>query len=162
MAARDSLMARAARIQEVNRMSTVSLDLVEQARARLRELERGDDEADELGERVELQPGDYFLGRWRSDALVMRTRDGEAVPVFGLWDFDGRRRFHYKSAALVAEIDAFKPAVGDTVAIVRGQDVQFEKDGEQRRMHRYAVRVKPNSEPLPEGGAPEGDDDVPF
>jgi hypothetical protein len=87
----------------------------------------------------------------------MRTKEGEAILVFALWDTDGRHRFHYRNAALVTEIDASRPDVGDEIVIVRGEDVEFEKAGETRTMHRYAVRVKPSPDPLP-GGASDHDE----
>lgn len=135
-------------------------DLLEQARARLRELEEQDADFDELGDRVELAPGDYFRGRFRGEATMV-NKEGERIPVVALWDTDGRQRFHYRNAGLVAELDAAKPYVGDEIVIVRGEDVEFEAQGEQRRMHRYAVRVKPSSEPPPGGAAAAPDDDEP-
>jgi hypothetical protein len=136
-------------------------DLLEQARARLRELEE-QDTGDELGERVELGPGGYFRGRFRGEATMV-NKEGERIPVVALWDVDGRHRFHYRNAGLVAELDASRPDVGDEIVIVRGEDVEFEAQGEQRRMHRYAVRVKPSSEPLPGAAAAQDEDDeFPF
>jgi hypothetical protein len=123
-------------------------DLLEEARKRLEELEEIGN--DELGERIELDPGEYFRGRWRADELVMRTKEGDEFPVYGLWDANGKPRFHYRNAALVAEIDAAKPAIGDEIVLVRGEDRSFEtKGGELRTMHRYAVSTKPCDDPLP-------------
>jgi hypothetical protein len=141
-------------------------DLLEDARARLHELEEADD-GHELGDRIALAPGEHFGGRWRGEA-VMRTKEGDTFPVFALWDADGRPRFHYKNAALVIEVDESRPEVGDEIVIVRGEDREFEAQGEQRRMHRYAVRAKPSSEPLPgQAAAPaQGelgqDEEIPF
>jgi hypothetical protein len=92
------------------------------------------------------------------------------VSVFGLWDQDGKPRFHYKNAALQDEIDAARPGVGDEIVIVRGEDREYEVDGETRRAYRYAVRCKPSSAPLPALPAPESDrpaeqprdDGIPF
>jgi hypothetical protein len=134
-------------------------DLLEQARARLRELEEQDADSDELGDRVELAPGDYFRGRFRGEATMV-NKEGEKIPVVALWDTDGRHRFHYRNAGLVVELDAAKPDVGDEIVIVRGEDVEFEAQGERRRMHRYAVRVKPSTEPPP--GGVTADDDEPL
>jgi len=146
--------------------TTTTDDLLEQAQARLQELEEQDD-GDELGDRIELAPGEYFRGRWRGEA-VMRTKEGDTFPVFALWDFDGKPRFHYKNAALVLEVDESRPGVGDEIVIVRGEDREYETQGEQRRMHRYAVRTKSSSEQLPgQAAAPAqgelGDDEgIPF
>jgi hypothetical protein len=136
-------------------------DLLEQARARLRELEEQDSEGGELGDRVELAVGDYFRGRFRGEATMV-NKEGERIAVVALWDVDGRLRFHYRNAGLVAELDASRPDVGDEIVIVRGEDVEFEAQGEQRRMHRYAVRVKSSTEPLPGNATPDEDSEFPF
>ena len=138
--------------------------LLAEARQRLQELEAI--EPDELGERVDLEPGGHFVGRWRGEA-TMRTKGGEAVSVYALWDQDGKPRFAYKHAALVAEIEENRPEIGDEIVIVRGEDREFEAQGEQRRMYRYAARVRPSSEPLPGQAAPTrsqlaADEDLPF
>jgi hypothetical protein len=144
-------------------------DLLEQARERLRELE--ETAVDELGDRIELQPGQHFLGKWRTDEVSMRTKDGETFTVYGLWDVEGKPRFHYRNAALVVEIEANRPSVGDAIVIVRGEDREFEVDGEKRTVHRYAVRCRSSSIPLPALSATESDqtaggggrqDDIPF
>jgi hypothetical protein len=139
----------------------VSADLLEQARARLRGFEGKDNESDDLGERVQLAPGDHFLGRYRGEAIMV-NKEGDQIPVVALWDADGRHRFHYRNASLVSELDAARPEVGDAIAIVRGEDRSFEaKGGELRTMHRYAVSTKPSTEPLPNGSV-DSDADVPF
>lgn len=136
--------------------------LLEQARARLRELEEQADTGDELGERITLEPGEHFLGRYRGEA-EMRTRDGETITVFAFWDSNGGKRFHYQNAALVHEIDAAKPAIGDDVVLVRGEDREFEVQGEQRTMHRFAVRSRPNPNPPPgKVGQLDDDEGLPF
>jgi hypothetical protein len=143
-------------------------ELLEQARARLKELEEQESNGDELGDRVELAPGDYFIGRWRGEGQ-MHTKGGDAFDVYLFWDVDDRHRFHYRNAALVSEVDESSPGVGDEIVIVRGEDVDFESQGEKRTMHRYAVRVRPSPDPLP-GGAAEpaspaaepADDELPF
>jgi hypothetical protein len=139
---------------------TEEQDLLAEARRRLAELEETDD-GDELGERVELDVGDGFLGRWRGEG-TMRTKDGDEILVYLLWDED-RPRFHYRNAALVSEIEELKPQVGDDVAIARGEDREFEVKGERRTMKRFAVRVRPCTDPLP-GPAPEpaAAADLPF
>jgi hypothetical protein len=126
-------------------------ELLEQAQARLRELEEQDD-GDELGDRVELAPSEHFRGRWRGEA-VMRTKEGDTFPVFALWDADGKPRFHYKNAALLVEVDESRPGIGDEIVIVRGEDREYEAQGE---------------EPLPGQAAPPAqgelgqDEEIPF
>jgi hypothetical protein len=141
-------------------MST-SEDLLMQAQARLRELEGLGDGGD-LGDRVELEPGEHFAGRFRGEA-TMHTKDGDSFPVIALWDAAGNLRFHYRNAALVEELVECDPAIGDELAIVRGEDYAFEVNGDPRTKHRYAVRTRPSANPLPGGGEePPGEDDVPF
>jgi hypothetical protein len=141
---------------------SASEDLLEQAQARLQELEQLGDGGD-LGDRVELEPGEHFAGRFRGEA-TMHTKDGDSFPVIALWDAAGSFRFHYRNAALVEELVECDPAVGDELVIVRGEDYAFEVDGEPRTKHPYAVRTRASSDPLPGGGeAPADDDDeVPF
>jgi hypothetical protein len=140
-------------------------DLLNEARRRLQELEEA--EGDELGDRVDLQPGEHFAGRYRGEVTMM-TKDGDSVPVVGLWGEDGRARFHYKNASLVSELDDVRPSVGDALVIVRGEDREYESGGELRRMHRYSVATRPCSDPLPgsttppQGVAVIDDADLPF
>jgi hypothetical protein len=140
-------------------------DLLNEARRRLEELEEV--EGDELGDRVELQPGEHFAGRYRGPVTMM-TKDGDSVPVVGLWGEDGRVRFHYKNASLVSELDEVMPDIGDKIVIVRGEDREYETGGELRRMHRYSVAKGRCSDPLPGARAPSqgaaviDDADLPF
>jgi hypothetical protein len=133
-------------------------DLLEQARARLQELEQEEDQhGGELGERIDLAEQESFVGRWRG-AGVMRGKSGDEIDVYLFWDKDDGRRFHYRNTRLVWEIDELKPTIGDRVAIVRGTDLPAEAGKNPTK--RFAVRVQPSSDPLPEG---EGsDDDLPF
>jgi hypothetical protein len=142
-------------------MSTSSEDLLAQAQARLQELEQLGDGGD-LGDRVELESGEHFAGRFRGEA-TMHAKDGDSFPVIALWDEDGGLRFHYRNAALVEELLECDPAIGDELVIVRGQDYAFEVNGEPRTKHRYAVRIRPSPDPLPgRGEQPADDDEVPF
>jgi hypothetical protein len=137
-------------------------ELLEQARARLRELEELGAEGDELGDRVEIAVGDFFKGRVRGEA-TMRTKEGEEITVLALWDEQGSKRFHYLNAALVAELDAVKPEVGDTIVIARGEDRQFEtKDGELRTMKRFAISTRSNPDPLPGNDQLGNGEELPF
>jgi hypothetical protein len=134
-------------------------ELLAEARARLHELEEQGGESDELGERVELAPGDYFRGRFRGEA-AMRTKEGDLITVVALWDNDDRPRFHYRNRSLADELELSRPTIGDEIVIVRGDDVEFEAQGEQRRMHRYSVAVRNSGAPLP--GAPSDSEKIPF
>jgi hypothetical protein len=136
-------------------------ELLEQARRRLDELEEA---ADELGERIELAPGEHFLGRFRG-AATMVNKEGETIEVVGFWDEQGRPRFHYRNAAIVAELDALAPLeIGAEIVLIRGEDHHFEtKDGQPRTMHRYSMAARPSSQPLPGAESkPDDEDDVPF
>jgi hypothetical protein len=143
-------------------------DLLDQARQRLEELEE-EGEADDLGERVELDELDTFLGRWRGEG-VMRTKERGSVDVYLLWDRDGAKRFHYRNTRLVWEIEDLKPQIGDEIAIVRGEDL--EAQGDRNPTQRYAVKIRPCSDPLPgeepkgelsaKGGQLADDEELPF
>jgi hypothetical protein len=135
-------------------------DLLAEARQRLEAASEGD----ELGERVELRPGEHFHGRWR-ERVSMHTRDGDTIEVLGLWDDDGKARFHYENAALLEELADGEPGIGDEVVIIRGEDYSFEVAGETRTKYRYAIRWRPGSAPLPttaRENEASWDDDVPF
>jgi hypothetical protein len=144
-------------------------DLLEEARARLHELEEA--AGDELGDRVELEPGEHFAGRYRGQ-LTMRTKDGDQVMVVGLWDASSRPRFMYRRTALAAELEETRPSIGDEIVIVRGDDRVWETaDGEPRRMYRYSVAVRPSTEAPPEAASAAApapppsepvDDGIPF
>lgn len=141
-------------------MSDKADDLLEEARHRLRELELGDTDETDFGERVELAPQDVFRGRWRGTA-TMRTKNGPAE-VGLLWDSDGQPCFIFKPTRLTWELDDAKAEVGDEIAIVRGGDLPS-KDPHRNPTQRFAVRVRPSNEQLP-GGREQAslDDDVPF
>jgi hypothetical protein len=144
-------------------------DLIKEAQAHLAEQEAEEQEASaELGESVDLEELGVFTGRWRGYGKAW-TKRGE-VDVFLLWDDGGARRFIWPKMRLQREIDELQPNVGDKIAIVRGADIPSTAP-ERNPTQRYAVRVRPSEEPLPEGGpaaegepaeAPAVDDDVPF
>jgi len=148
----------------------MSDELLTEARLRLQELEQqqADDEID-WGERVELEPGDSFIGRWRGDAIG-RSKEGGAFTVYLFWDREGEHRFMFQTTRLGWEIDDLKPAVGDEIAVVRGTDLPAQSG--RNPTQRYAVRARPCSDPLPgeadvqrenEGAAQLAvDDDIPF
>ncbi len=101
-------------------------DLVQKAKERLREIEETD--TDELGEVVTLEVGDFFHGRYRGSA-TLTTKERDAVEVVALWDEDGDPRFAWPHAALVSELAEASPEIGDEIAIVRGEDKEYESRG---------------------------------
>jgi hypothetical protein len=149
-------------------MTGVYDDLVKEARERLVELEEHEEE--ELGDRVTLIVDEVFTGRWRSEG-VMRTKDGETIDVYLVWDATGAPRFHYKSTRLVWEVEETKPQIGDTIVIVRGKDLPA-TSADRNPTQRFALKVRPCSDPPPgqesqaelEQSKSEGDgeDDIPF
>ncbi len=125
-------------------------DLLERARARLREQEEAEDVNSELGYEIALGAGDVFRGRWRSDALPMQTKKRGLISVYGLWDEQGNPCFFFQHTRLVWEVEEQKPQVGDEVVIVRGEDADWEtRDGELRTTYRYAMAVQRSDAPLP-------------
>jgi hypothetical protein len=147
-------------------MSDVFDDLVKEARERLVELEERED--DELGERVTLLVDEVFTGRWRGEG-VMRTKEGDTIDVYLLWDANEAPRFHYKSTRLVWEVEEAKPQIGDAVVVVRGKDIPA-TSADRNPTQRFALKVRPCSDPLP-GQAPQAElpkgegksgDDIPF
>lgn len=145
-------------------------DLIKEAQAHLAEQEAGEQEASaELGAIVDLDEHGVFTGRWRGAGKAW-TKRGE-VDVFLLWDGDGARRFIWPKMRLQREIDELQPNVGDEIVIVRGVDIPS-SDPDRNPTQRYAVRVRPSEEPLPEevpasklpaaGASESADDDIPF
>jgi hypothetical protein len=148
-------------------MSEHTDELLEQTRRRLQELEskQEDDEVD-WGERIELDPGESFVGRWKGETEG-RNKEGGTFIVYLFWDRDGKRRFMFQTARLGWEIRDLAPAVGDEIAVVRGADLPAQSG--KNPTQRYAVRARPSSDPLPktekadESGAQLGaDDEFPF
>lgn len=147
-------------------------ELLADAKRRLSEQEAEEQEASaELGEVVELAEEEAFTGRWRGYGTAWAKRDGTptAVDVYLLWDIDGARRFIWPKTRLRSEIDELQPNVGDEIAIVRGTDIP-NSDPALNPTQRFAVRVRPCDDPLPDAPAPEepasdepaADDDIPF
>src|SRR5262245_15405443 len=140
-------------------------DLLAEAQSRLEGLDSGAG-GGLLGEAVVLGEYEHFQGRWRGEG-TMQTRDG-ARNVYLVWHTDGSPAFLYQHARLAAEIDEVLPSVGDTIVVLRGQDVTWEtRDGEQRTVFAYSVVSRPCDDPLPgtgEATASGGsfDDDVLF
>ena len=134
-------------------------ELLAETLDRLRNLETDESEGDELGERVVLDEQETFRGRWRGVGK-MHTKDG-TKDVYLLWGPADEPRFHYMTTRLVWEIDALDPPVqvGDEIAIVRGTDIPS-SNPEYSPTQRFAVRVRPCGDPLPD--EPAGGDDIPF
>jgi hypothetical protein len=103
-------------------------------------------EDQEWGERVTLDPGDDFEGRWRGETTTP-SEYGEQ-PVYLLWDRNGAERFLYGGrVTLDRKIRAANLVEGDSVFITRIED-DFANG---RTTHRYGVASEPNSDPLPSG-----------
>lgn len=111
---------------------------------------------DEWGYRVQLEPGDTFVGRWCGETTDLGN-DGRRV--FLLWDSDGEACYSRFYAALGREVDQARPTVGDTVAIARGNDyVSAHGTG-----YSFGLVVEPNGAPLPGAAKEAGSgDDIPF
>jgi hypothetical protein len=106
---------------------------------------------EDWGYRIQLEPDDSFVGRWRGET-VDEAHDDRRIFLF--WDRDDQLCFSRSYAALNREIDAAAPTVGCTVVIVRGEDYV----GQQGTGYAFGVVVEPNDEPLPD----VVEDDVPF
>lgn len=130
-------------------------EMLAEANKRLAEQEGG---GSNLGDRVELDEGGNFSGRYRG-ATMLSTANGERT-AYLFWDASGAERFEWESAGLAEEMDEAGPQVGDKIAIVRGPDYNFEVNGEPRSKKKYAVAVRASEEPLPAGKA--AGDDIPF
>jgi hypothetical protein len=101
------------------------------------------------GYRIQLEEGDSFVGRWRSDA-VDEQNDNRRVYLF--WDEKGERCFSRHYAALGREIDRAAPKPGDTIVVYRGDNYT----GQQGTGYSFGVETEPNEAPLPD------DDEIPF
>jgi hypothetical protein len=141
-------------------------ELLTEAQLRLQELEKQqqDDEVD-WGDRVELDPGDSFVGRWKGETEG-RGKDGGTFTVYLFWDRDNKRRFMFQTTRLGWEIRDLAPQLGDEIAVVRGTDLPAQSG--KNPTQRYAVRSRPCSDPLPETPTEGGgeqlavDADIPF
>jgi hypothetical protein len=148
-------------------------DLLGEARERLRQLmqEEGENPNAEAGEVIEVEEGEHFEGRWRSNDGMLHTKRGK-VGVYLLWDKAGKPRFHFQQAALVEWVEELQPQVGDEVLILRGPTKTWEQDGETHKKFRYVLRCRPCSDPLPgaelkpaestQSGPLGPDEDLPF
>ncbi len=110
--------------------------------------------------RIQLDPQDSFIGRWRGRA----TDEANDRPIYLLWDENDQPCWVRAYTALTRELDRAAPAVGDRVVIYRGEDypTQYGNPGQS-----YGVETQANAEPVP-GDVPaavvEGstDDGIPF
>jgi hypothetical protein len=143
-------------------MSEHADELLAEARQRLAELEEKQAGDVDWGEKLDLQPGASFRGRYRGETTGT-SKDGGEFGLVLLWGPDGEHRFTFVTAALRSELDTVRPDVGDEIVVVRGDDRAFEVNGEPRTMHRYAVAARPSEAALP-GDPPVQDPDegAPF
>jgi hypothetical protein len=111
---------------------------------------------EEWGHLVELAEGENFQGRYRGETVDQAF---DRV-VYLLVDLENQPCFIRHRTTLQSEIEREKPQPGDPLVIVRGED-QVGKSG--NTYHRYAVRSRPSSEPLPQPAATsQNDGDFPF
>jgi hypothetical protein len=128
-------------------------------RARADAKDRGDD----WGERLDLEPGDEWEGRWLGEvtAAPNEWRDREQR-VFLLVEADGRRRHIYARSRLERKVDALVPQRGDNVAIFRDAD-EYGSGG--RTIHAYGFALEANDTPIPEppaGYEEPAEGDIPW
>ena len=114
-------------------------ELVEEARGRA---EAGGAVPEDWGALVTLEVGETLSGRWRGDATD-EEHDGRRV--FRLWRLDGSLAWMRSYAALIREVDRAKPNIGDSVAIVRGEDYAS-KNGTG---YSFGFAARPCSDSLP-------------
>lgn len=98
----------------------------------------------EWGERITLEPGDSFSGRWRGETATP-SEYGEQ-PVYLLWNEAGAECFIYGGRVVLdRKIRAAAPLEGDSIVIARIED-EFSNG---RTTHRYGVATQTNGDPLP-------------
>ena len=97
---------------------------------------------EDWGALVTLEVGETLSGRWRGDATD-EEHDGRRV--FRLWRLDGSLAWMRSYAALIREVDRAKPNIGDSVAIVRGEDYAS-KNGTG---YSFGFAARPCSDSLP-------------
>jgi hypothetical protein len=126
-------------------------------RARAKESEKGFIVPDEWGEQVQLEVGGYFEGRHRGFA------EGGKTGAWLAWDSTGGLCFIWNCYRLQQGYDREKPNIGDRVVIFRDSDyrTKYDDEGEASGLG-FGLACEPCSDPLPESGAPEDDDGIPF
>jgi hypothetical protein len=102
-----------------------------------------------------LSEGEQFAGRFRASEIDHNFKPPR--PVFLLLEPTGAPCFIRSRTVLEREMAEVEP--GDHLVILRGQDTET-RQGNTLQM--YGVAHRPGSEPLPNGGAPATDDDIPF
>jgi len=96
------------------------------------------------GDRIVLEVGDSFSGRWRGETTTP-SEYGEQ-PVYLLWNAEGEECFLYGGrVALDRQIRSASPGLGDDIAIARIED----ESSNGRTVHRFGVAVARNEEPMP-------------
>jgi hypothetical protein len=110
------------------------------------------------GELIEIGPGEAFTGRHRG-----QEPEWGKSGAYLAWDDDDEPRFLWGCYSLDREFKREQPAVGARIAIWRGPNYKsrYDDEGEATGL-RYGLACEPCPDPLPEGGAPEADDAVPF
>jgi hypothetical protein len=126
-------------------------------RAKARAESGGVDES--WGERLELEEGETFVGRYRgSDVDEKNSRT-----VWLFWDGAGELYWSRSYAALDREMDAASPAIGDRVAIHRGPNYATQYDDEDGPKGRaFGVVCESSDEPRPAGSTAPATSGIPF
>jgi hypothetical protein len=125
--------------------------LIERARAR----SQGAGVPESWGRLIQLEPdGDPFVGRHRG----VDSAEGFNSGVYLLWDEAGELCFIWSCYRLNREYEREQPAAGADVVIVRAANYRTKYDvaGEATGLN-YTVESEPNSAPLPDEPARDGD-----
>jgi hypothetical protein len=139
-------------------MSDAFDDLVEKARERA---ETPPTPAD-WGYRVQLDPSDSFVGRWRGEAVDEQNANRR---IFLFWDSNDQPCFSRTYTALAREIDRVQPTLGCTIVVYRGDDYAGQGGNPG---YAFGVVTEPNDAAPPVGGVsladgqPADDDEFPF
>ena len=104
------------------------------------------------GAELKLAENERWAGRYRGEDEIVGFADVRRVHL--LEDFDKSPRFIRGRTKLDRQFDKAAPAGGDTIAIVRLDDIALETGNV---MHDYGVAVRSSEAPVPAGG-----DGIPF
>ena len=107
------------------------------------------------GAEVKLAENERWAGRYRGEDVTSFNNEERRVHL--LEELDGTPLFIRGRSKLDRQFDKAKPNPGDTVAIVRLDDVALESGN---TMHDYGVAVKHGEGPPP--AKPAQRDDIPF
>jgi hypothetical protein len=101
----------------VNTERTARDDLISRAKERA----ESPPTPEEWGYRIVLGEGESFVGRWRDRTV---DEDNNDRPIYLFWDDAGEWCFSRHYASLERELTREDPAIGATVVIYRGRQLQ--------------------------------------